>query len=795
MLLPRFSTRVILLVMAVCAVYSLMVGLAIRGSVWAAGAAVAATSLVFVALVHAALFGLCYVVARLFPRDSPRSRVSLWLIVAALLALPLPSSADTGTVVTLPPPKAKPVGGLRITVNSTWVENFGYRPIHVTVTSTKPATADQTITFRYKASHWQFGQRPLIEVDQDIELHEGDTSVSATVLVPKLQDWQTVWWDVLVDGSFEKGLSLDRNTSGWFNQVGNLSGDNLPRVLLVVGEGKQASMPASVVSANNYSMGYGGYGGPVMITSPVDQSVNTTTAGTMSIAGTHFAAQRTVTDLPTQWLGYTSLDQLVLTADQLAQIQSENPEAWVAIARWVRSGGNLWLCDLGNGWDKLPAALERLGPLVEANEEGDVLWYTPFAAQNVSVSSAFLREATAQERGGEPPSGGTAFAWRPASLGALLISQPPFDQLSGQEWTWLQEQDGQNLGWTARHGTSPNLPNESFANLLIPGVGLAPVTEFRILITLFVLLIGPVNYWFLRRYKRLHLLILSVPLAALVVTLALFAYAVVGDGLSTRLRVRSVTTLDQQAGEALSWARLSYYAGLAPSGGLEFPTDAAVYPINPGWTEMSNFGGEVQLTPRALQWADKQYLTEGWLASRTPTQYLTVAARRSDRKLEIAPQGDDVRVTNQLGAAIELLLLRDKDGRLFTGASLAPDASLVLTEVDDESELAGRLRILFQDREPTFPDGFDDQRTGMVGRPYQYNYNSYNPYGYGGPSSASRLEQRIDSFTQPVGAGSSRSINLPSGTYLALVRRGVEVTTGLADQDEEGSFHVVHGTW
>jgi hypothetical protein len=269
---------------------------------------------------------------------------------------------------------------------------------------------------------------------------------------------------------------------------------------------------------------------------------------------------------------------------------------------------------------------------------------------------------------------------------------------------------------------------------------------------------------------------------------------VVGDGLSTRLRVRSFTALDQETGEAVSWARLSYYAGLAPSGGLEFPTDAAVYPINAGWTDMSNFN-EIQPTPRALQWADQQYLTEGWLASRTPTQYLTVAARPSGRKIDITPQGDELQVANQLGAAIELLVLRNKDGRLFLGESIGPDASVSLRAVEDESGVAGRLRALFQDNEPTFPEGFDAQHTGIAARPYQNRFSSYNPYSDYGPGSSSRLEQRINSFTQPVGSGSGRSVNIPSGTYLAVTRRGVEVATGLPDQDEEDSFHVVQGTW
>jgi hypothetical protein len=152
--------------------------------------------------------------------------------------------------------------------------------------------------------------------------------------------------------------------------------------------------------------------------------------------------------------------------------------------------------------------------------------------------------------------------------------------------------------WDQRHGMTPDDANYEFANLLVPGVGLAPVTEFRVLITLFVLLIGPANYWFLKRFRRLHLLVLTVPLAAVLTTAALFAYAVLADGFSTTVRAHSVTTLDQRTGEAACWSRLSYYSGMAPGAGLTMPADVAVYPIVPGWNEGSfdaDLSGEREL--------------------------------------------------------------------------------------------------------------------------------------------------------------------------------------------------------
>ena len=74
-------------------------------------------------------------------------------------------------------------------------------------------------------------------------------------------------------------------------------------------------------------------------------------------------------------------------------------------------------------------------------------------------------------------------------------------------------------------------------------------------------------------------MLVTVPLGAGFVTLALFLYALIADGLDVRVRVRGVVEMDQKNGRMVSWSRQSYYAGLAPSQGLRFPANAAVYPI------------------------------------------------------------------------------------------------------------------------------------------------------------------------------------------------------------------------
>ena len=74
MLFPRFTLRTILAVTTAAAVFFLLVGTGYRGQQWAWGAAIGVLSLVVVAFVHAACFGIVWCFARLAARgpNGPR---------------------------------------------------------------------------------------------------------------------------------------------------------------------------------------------------------------------------------------------------------------------------------------------------------------------------------------------------------------------------------------------------------------------------------------------------------------------------------------------------------------------------------------------------------------------------------------------------------------------------------------------------------------------------------------------------------------------------------------------------
>jgi hypothetical protein len=366
------------------------------------------------------------------------------------------------------------------------------------------------------------------------------------------------------------------------------------------------------------------------------------------------------------------------------------------------------------------------------------------------------------------------FAEPPEMWGALLRTLTP------ERWAWYR-----------RHGVSLDRDNTDFWNWLIPGVGLAPVTEFRILITLFVIIIGPVNYYWLKRRGKLHLLLVIVPLCALLVTSSLFGYALLADGLGVRVRARSFTVIDQQRGEAVCWSRVTYYAGLSPSGGMSFPDDVAVMPIQPDGAD-----GQRRQPNLGLIWSEKeQNLASGWLRSRTQTQLLTVRSRASAagvRWVAPAKAGDPPRIENHLETQIERLLLADDEGNHYRALDVPPGATVALERADVATEEAELVK-LFRANAPAVPDGFDANIYSSLGG------RRYNPWRVRGATSlpdpslsSGRLEQKLREFQNVV-----RTIPSPLSpqSYVAFVDCSPELVWGVPAPRPEAGLQVVVGRW
>jgi hypothetical protein len=65
MLLPRFTIRALLVILTICAFVFVVAGMAVRGQHWAWGITIGIVSFAFTLLVHAAWFGLVWMLAQM----------------------------------------------------------------------------------------------------------------------------------------------------------------------------------------------------------------------------------------------------------------------------------------------------------------------------------------------------------------------------------------------------------------------------------------------------------------------------------------------------------------------------------------------------------------------------------------------------------------------------------------------------------------------------------------------------------------------------------------------------------
>ena len=671
------------------------------------------------------------------------------------------AKASTGSVIIAPKksnnlPFFSPQSGLQIAVDTTWAGMEGYRPVRVTLTATKPMTAERLISCKFTLGSRQYENLPCV-IERDFSLPQGATSTTQVILVPQLQNRISSKWEVWVDGVKDKDLSSGEN----FNTQ---SGNNMSALICdkTSGLSRWSNRPL----LQNYLSSY------------PDESFDM-----HAVSGS---------ELPDSWLAYSGLSLVAIEASELELLQKEFPDRLSALLRYVRAGGNLWIFSGENSSVELQSIEKFLGIVQNSPDALESLaargWrYLPLS-DTPSIPEAELSQLAQPKDGPQidlSPSQNAVrqdparavdsrhwFVARSYGMGTATVFRTPSRQDQAKTMQAIERSLlSRRLPWDMRHGNDPKTGNSQFYDWLIPDVGTAPVFAFQLLISLFVIGIGPLNYWLLKRSRKLPLLLVTVPIASLAATLLLLAYGFFQDGIGIQLRARSLTLLDQRAGEATCWTRLSYYAGVAPADGLKMPLDTAVYPISP--ERRSRRSSQHMTDRKEIQWDQHQNLKRGWLGARTPTQYLTIAARPSTKKLQFERQGDDLFVTNHLGVDVISLAVQDEAGNFYSGEKFSMEQRQRLASSDMRIAVA-ELRTLFAKNQLQFPADFAINRQSVSNRLTW---------------SANLMENRFSSYLSPL------ANSWENGTYVAVTREGVEVSLGRQDVVESGSFHVIQGSW
>ncbi|WP_146119367.1 hypothetical protein [Blastopirellula marina] len=743
-----------------------------------------------------------------------------WLLLAWGLVGAKIAQAETGGIQYLPSPPNKPDHGLNLKVDGHWIDGSGYRPVRVTVGTAngKPAPADRRVSVTLQASPYYYQTSPP-SVTKEIELPQGSVSGTATILVPQHNAWFGASIVTREDGRLLKELCAYQTI--FYNNT-NTATEAYPAAIVFHRNAPTRNNRISwaLDQSNKLDSGKAVEEFPDFRILFNEQSVPTDIQLKSELAGSPYRAISCLNNLsrtdllpldqvPGNWLALSNADLLVFELEDLVSVQATSPEKFDAVKQWTIAGGNLLIYNGGEegettvnelfGFQPVPeaqdwqhsktdnvplAALGLINDLRNPNR-GQYVSNNGVAYTNLVIQDGKLTEV-GKPFGALPAAPGTplTLASREVGFGKIVLIQE--DPFPGDSYQWSRvfaTFGGQRLAWFQRHGMSRMRDNLGFWDYLIPGVGVAPVTTFEFLITLFVIIIGPVNYFVLRAMGRLNLLIVTVPIGAFAVTAMLMVYAIASDGLSTQSRIRSVTVLDQQTGQGATWSRQAYYAGLASSAGLKFPTDAAVI-------EYEQFPTSGGADNKQIRWGEDQTLRGGYFQSRVTQQFLAMRPYQTEHQLEVTSQDGKVSVTNQLGTKILALVLVDENGKPWGATDIAAGGQSTLQA--DVTPTITKLRALLSEANLALPEGFDRHAyANQVSQRQTYYYRGNLPEEYvGKPDFAqSQSEQRLRR-SQAMGFQS-----LGPRSYFAVVERFPETPIGIEVPTGKKSLEVVQATW
>lgn len=428
------------------------------------------------------------------------------------------------------------------------------------------------------------------------------------VPVPVAREWGNMRLRVTsdLDGRIHDGsIDFQRKDHGW-----GYSGHAPSKTLCVL---TQTDLPA--LSLPGSTLGPGG------------SRTRTTRRGgvIMSRSSSRFGEFHPVQirSLPSAWICLTGIDFLAADAAALVGLSAEER---AVVSKYVTTGGNCIIYEAS-----------RLGP-------------SELAAMFPGTDTAARGEV------------------RRVGMGAILVEDDAIDDWEEERWQaafeGFKEPGALQARWLARQRLGFSGFGMAFHPRMrstpeIPGLADVPVRAFAILIILFAVLVGPANYFWLKKRGKQALLVFTIPLISLGAVVLLTGFAVLDEGLDVKLVPRTMTWINQVDHRAVKYSRSGYFASLTPADGMRFDVDTAVFPT--GLDRI--FGRGMRRTESVADWTHGLALTGGWLPPRVPTELFLVQEGVCRQRLEISgPVAHELEVTNGLDANIDVLIVHVAEG-------------------------------------------------------------------------------------------------------------------------------------
>lgn len=232
-----------------------------------------------------------------------------------------------------------------------------------------------------------------------------------------------------------------------------------------------------------------------------------------------------------------------------------------------------------------------------------------------------------------------------------------------------------------------------------------PLTTLCVIMVFFVILIGPVNFFVLKRYHKELWSLVTIPVLSLIFSGTVVLSVLFSEGFSSKGKASVETFIDQRTGLTASRGSFAIYAPIASSA-FQFDADDLLYFHDPG-----TIRGEVK---------DKYIFSSGLLRSRMSFSYAVSRAGSRSEKIAVSEKNGSIEIVNGLGVPLTKCLLKNSEGKLFRlQAPLAPGAraSLKPSTPLPEERVPSKNRYTAQVSKPFFitcgatPDKYEYKET------------------------------------------------------------------------------------
>ncbi len=308
-------------------------------------------------------------------------------------------------------------------------------------------------------------------------------------------------------------------------------------------------------------------------------------------------------ELPVRWYGYEAVDHLILSIDDPNQLESMDLAARSAVESWVRQGGHL-VVSVGTSWERvladnvlgpmLPAEIDRTVTVRVLKELEEFLGQSaPTVRLKDPLSVPHLTNLRGQVVIGTrelPLAVRAPHGFGTVTLVALELNREPFAAWEGRTDFWLKlleirkqaQQDNSGQGAWGQQALSDVSSHLRRQLEHFEGVSLVPFQWVAFFIFLYILLIGPVDYWLVKKvFKRMELTWVTFPTMVVGVSLAAYftAYWLKGDEL--RINKIDVVDVDQASGSLRGTTWFTLFSPQIKNYGIKVVPELAVGPEAP----------------------------------------------------------------------------------------------------------------------------------------------------------------------------------------------------------------------